>query len=242
MLAMSRPNPTAERAANQVTGAQSIVKAMMLLELFTTERTELTVGAAASALDIPKPSAHRLLSVLCQRSLLRQDKPGGPYALGPRVVALAAAYRHSQPLSTIALPHMRALLGEVDQTINLYVRLNDTRVVIERLQSSHGLQLVRPGDPLPLGVGAAGKVLAMSDDAARAAGVVVTRGERVPGACGIAAPIFNQSGKVIAALDIAGPLARMNERTIKQCSLAVLQTAQNISKDLGDPETSAASM
>ena len=108
-------------------GAQSIVKAIMLLELFTTERAELSVAAAAAALAIPRSSAHRLLAVLSQRGLLRQDHPGGPYAVGPRVVALAAAYRASEPLAVVALPRMRELLAEIDQTINLYVRLNDAR-------------------------------------------------------------------------------------------------------------------
>jgi len=219
-----------------VPGAQSIVKAIMLLELFTTEHAEFTVAEAAASLAIPRSSAHRLLMVLSHRGLLRQDRPGGPYALGPRVVALAAAYRASQPLSGVALPHMKALLADVDQTINLYVRLNDTRVVIERLESSHPLQLIRRGDPLPLSRGAAGRILALDDAEARAAGVIVTRGDRVPGACGIAAAIFNHSGRVVAALDVAGPANRFDPRTTERCKRAVARTARLISRDLGDTE------
>jgi DNA-binding IclR family transcriptional regulator len=224
------------RATPVVPGAQSIVKAMMLLELFTTEHAELTVAEAAAALDIPRSSAHRLLAVLSHRGMLRQDRPGGPYALGPRVLALSAAYRASQPLSAVALPHLKALLAELDQTVNLYVRLNDTRVVIERLESSHPLQLIRRGDPLPLGRGAAGRILAMSADQAREAGVLVTRGDRVPGACGIAAAVFDHAGQLAAALDVAGPADRFDARTVERCRKAVLRTARAISRDLGDPE------
>src|ERR1700692_912979 len=90
----TRPRPFVMPA--HVPGAQSILKAMALLEQFTTDRVELTVADAAASLGIPRSSAHRLLAALCQRGLLRQDRPAGPYALGPRVVALAAAYRASQ--------------------------------------------------------------------------------------------------------------------------------------------------
>jgi IclR family KDG regulon transcriptional repressor len=235
--ARKRRPPVVQAPPNVVPGAQSIVKAMMLLELFSTEHAELSVAEAAGELDIPRSSAHRLLAVLAQRGLLRQDRPGGPYALGPRVVALAAAYRASQPLSAVALPHLKALLAEVDQTVNLYVRLNDTRIVIERLESSHALQLIRRGDPLPIGHGAAGRILALSDAAAREAGVIVTRGDRVPGACGIAAAIFSHTGAVVAALDVSGPADRFDARTTQLCKRAVLRTARLISLDLGDPGT-----
>jgi IclR family KDG regulon transcriptional repressor len=222
--------------AKQVAGAQSIVKVLSLLDLFTTQRTELTVAQAASLLDIPRPSAHRLLSVLCQHGFLRH-RPGGPYALGARVVALSAAYRHSEPLTEIALPHMRDLMADIDQTINLYVRINDMRIVIERLQSSHALQFIYQRDPLPVGpgMGAAGRVLGFTDAEARAAGVIVTCGERVPGACGVSTAIFDSQGHVVAALDVSGPLERFTPSVIQRCSAGVLRAAQRISHDLGDP-------
>ena len=111
---------------NVVPGAQSIVKAMMLLELFSTEHVELSVAEAAGELTSRVFVAHRLLAVPCAARLAAPRSAGGPYALGPRVVALAAAYRASQPLGG-RVPHMKALLADVDQTVNLYVRLNDTR-------------------------------------------------------------------------------------------------------------------
>lgn len=218
-------------------GAQSILRAISLLELFIEQRTELTVADAAASLEISRSSAHRLLTVLKYRGYIRQERRGGKYALGPRVVALAAAYRSSQPLSKVAIPHMQALLAKLNETVGLYVRQNDSaRVLIERLESTHPIQVVMAaGEPMPLGIGATGRLLGMSDAAARAAGTVITHGERVPNARAVAAPIFDHEGKLVAAIDVCGPISRFPMTAVRQYAKDVRATAEAISRALGDP-------
>jgi DNA-binding IclR family transcriptional regulator len=220
-----------------VAGAQSIARTLTVLELFTPQRTEMTVADVAKAAKLPKATAHRLLAALRERGYMRQETGGGPYSLGPRVTALAAAYAASQSISRAALPHMHALRSRLNETVGLYVRLNeDSRVLIERLESSHPMQVVMPrGVPMPLGVGAGGKVLASDDEAARRGGTIVTKEERVPNACGIAAPIFDDRGHVVGALDVSGPLDRFPAPAIVRYKRDILKTAAAISRDLGDP-------
>jgi DNA-binding IclR family transcriptional regulator len=216
-------------------GAQSVEKALTLLELFTPSRTTLTVADVADALGIPKSSAHRLLSVLRKRGYTRQIRAGGSYGLGPRTVGLALAYRASEPLSTVAIPHMESLRQKINETVGLYVRENDNRVLIERLESSHAMQVtMTPGEPMPLR-GAAGRILAMDSTQAREAGVVVSRGERVPNACGIAAPIFDNEEQLVAVLDISGPFDRFQPAAVRRYSREVSHTARAISAALGAP-------
>lgn len=218
------------------TGAQSILRAISLLELFIPQKTELTVADAAAALGISRSSAHRLLNVLRQRGYIRQERRGGKYALGPRIVALAAAYRSSQLLSKVALPHMQQLLTKLNETVGLYVRQNDSaRVLIERLESTHAMQVVMAaGEPMPLGIGATGRLLEMSDADARAAGIVITHGERVPNARAIAAPIFDHEGKLVGAIDVCGPIGRFPMTAVRQYAKDVRATAEAISQALGD--------
>lgn len=218
-----------------VMGAATIVKATMLLDLFTPERTAITLAELATELRIPKPTVHRLLAALKSRGYLRQDRSSGPYALGPRALGLAQAYRASNPLPRIAQPHMEALLREVHQTVALYVRNGDReRVCIERLTSAHPMQVVMAiGESTPLGVGAGGRVLALDDKAARSVKALVTYAERVPNACGIASPIFDHQGRVVAALDVSGPLDRFPKSSIAKFSRAVQRTALAISRGLG---------
>jgi DNA-binding IclR family transcriptional regulator len=132
---------------------------------------------------------------------------------------------------------MLSLRDRLNETVGLHVRFNETsRVLIERLESTHAMQVVMPrGVPLPLGVGAGGRVLAYDDAAARSVGAVVTKQERVPNACGIAAPIFNHEGHVVGALDISGPLDRFTATSITRYKREVVKAASAISRDLGDP-------
>ena len=197
----------------------------------------MTVGEVAKAAGLPKATAHRLLAVLRERGYTRQAESGGAYALGPRITALAAAYAASQSISRAALPHMHNLRSRLNETVGLYVRFNDdSRMLIERLESSHPMQVVMPpGVPMPLGIGAGGKILACNDQAARKIGVVVTKEERIPNACGIAAPIFDHDGHVVAAIDVSGPLDRFRAPAIARYKRELLKTAAAISRDLGDP-------
>jgi DNA-binding IclR family transcriptional regulator len=199
----------------------------------------MTVAEVATAAKLPKATAHRLLAVLRERGYTRQEIAGGPYSLGPRIPALASAYSASQSLSRAALPHMQSLRDRLNETVGLYVRFNDTsRVLIERLESSHPMQVVMPrGLPMPLGVGAGGKVLACDDVAARSVGAIVTKQERVPNACGIAAPIFDHDGRVVGAVDVSGPLERFTAISIARYKRELVKTAKAISHDLGDPQS-----
>lgn len=225
-----------DQRSKRVAGAQSITRTLTILELFTPQRTEMTVADVAKAAKLPKPTAHRLLAALRERGYMRQETTGGPYALGPRITALSAAYSASQSVSRAALPHMQALRARLNETVGLYVLFNEhSRVLIERLESSHPMQVVMPrGVPMPLGVGAGGKVLACDDAKARRVGAIVTKEERIPNACGIAAPIFDHDGQVVAALDISGPLERFPAAAIVRYKRDILKAAGAISRDLGD--------
>jgi IclR family KDG regulon transcriptional repressor len=131
---------------------------------------------------------------------------------------------------------MQALRDRLNETVGLYVRINDrARVLIDRLESSHPMQVVMPrGVPMPLGIGAGGKVLACDDVAARKFGAIMTKEERIPNACGIAAAIFDHDGHVVAALDISEPLDRFPTTAIVRYKRDIVKTAGAISRDLGD--------
>ena len=216
-------------------GARSVIRALRVLELFTVEHVMLTVAAVSEALDIPRSTAHRLLTTLVGRGYLRQEIPGGPYALGARVLALAQAYEASEPLTRAALPAMYDLLAKTGESVALHIRQSaHTRMCLHRIESAHPMQIVIPiGQPMPLELGAAGRVLRLSADDARRGEAIVSRGERVPNACGIAAPIFDHRGTVVAALDISGPLDRFPPAATARHRKAVMAAARRVSQTLG---------
>lgn len=64
-------------------------------------------------------------------------------------------------------------------------------------------------------------------------GFAVTKGENNPEMGGIAAPIRDHSGKVVASCGVAIPAFRMDESLIKRCTELVLKTSADISEGLG---------
>lgn len=73
---------------------------------------------------------------------------------------------------------------------------------------------------------------AILDDVART-GYAITQGENHPEMGGIAAPIRNHSGKVVASCGIAIPIFRMDQKLIERTTPLVLDAAAKISEDLG---------
>jgi len=64
-------------------------------------------------------------------------------------------------------------------------------------------------------------------------GFALSHGEWTVDASGVAAPIFNQRGQMIAALTISGPTQRFTEEKIEQVTKTCIRTANQISRLLG---------
>lgn len=67
----------------------------------------------------------------------------------------------------------------------------------------------------------------------RERGYAVSLGERIADGGGIAAPVFGPTGKIRAAVQIAGPLARVNDQTIGQLSEHVVDVSLKCTACLG---------
>lgn len=67
----------------------------------------------------------------------------------------------------------------------------------------------------------------------RETGHAINRGEWREGVCGVAAPIRDARGQVIAAIGISGPIDRLKLRTLKQLAPEVMAAARSISAGLG---------
>lgn len=70
-------------------------------------------------------------------------------------------------------------------------------------------------------------------DLIRAAGVGLSRGQRVAEAIAIAAPIFAEGGRLAAALTISGVASRWDRDRILEAAVAVKEAAEWISRQLG---------
>ena len=69
----------------------------------------------------------------------------------------------------------------------------------------------------------------------RACGYAVSHGERFEDALGLAAPIFDAGGQVVASLNVGGPIMRFTDASVAKFAPQIVQLAYEISRALGYP-------
>ena len=90
-------------------GAQSALRAIRLLKLFTLEQPQLRLGELAAKAGLNITTAHRLLQALLSESMLEKDAESGAYRLGPAVIALGVQALSSDNLRLKARPLLKSL-------------------------------------------------------------------------------------------------------------------------------------
>jgi DNA-binding IclR family transcriptional regulator len=141
---------------------QALDRAFAVLELFATDRPEWGTTEVARAAGLPVPTAHRILGALAGRRYLARDERTRRFRLGPAALDLGDRARVMLDLRRVALPVLRRLARETDETALLTVPngTRDASVCLERVESSQPLRLsVEAGRRLPLHAGASQKAL-----------------------------------------------------------------------------------
>ncbi|SFG32073.1 IclR family transcriptional regulator, acetate operon repressor [Actinopolymorpha cephalotaxi] len=142
-------------------GVQSIDRAVVILRCFDTAHPELGISDIARRTGLSTSTTHRLLSALQDNGLVRQSRDRR-YALGPLLLRLARVGAAPASVLDAARPVMTRLRDEVEETVGLHVLLpTRERAVIDQVESRHPLRRTYTefGAPIPLPLGAPGKVL-----------------------------------------------------------------------------------
>jgi len=202
-----------------------------------------TLSEVAGRTGLPRPTAHRLLSALEAHYLVsRRD---GRYVLGLRLLGWGNRAA-GVGLVERARPVLEGLRDESGESTQLYVREGGRRVCVASVERVSGLRDTVPvGAVMPLERGSAGKVLlawargGVDDrpDAALLRGIRV-RGwaesvaEREAGVASVSAPVFEEDGRLRAAVSISGPISRLGESPGQRLSQLVVGAARKIERNL----------
>ncbi|MGH3586766.1 MAG: IclR family transcriptional regulator [Pseudonocardia sp.] len=120
---------------------ESVDKALLLLQMLR-DHGRLRVRQAATDLQIAPSTAHRLLAMLVYRDFARQDEDRC-YVPGPGLSAAPAAGSITDRLRRRLLPAMRTLCEQVNETVNLMVRVGTQTRIVASVEST---QLLHVGD------------------------------------------------------------------------------------------------
>lgn len=196
------------------------------------------------ATGLPRATAHRLAVGLEAHQLLTRDDAGRWLpGSGLRQLAGAAA----DPLVHAAegvLPELQLTTGE---SVQLYRREGNQRVCIAAVEPPTGLRDTVPvGMRLPMTAGSAARVLAaFADSDSRSAatesaftdralteirrrGWAHSAGERAEGVASVSAPVYDRTGRVVAAVSVSGPIDRMGRRPGERWAADLLDAAARI--------------
>jgi DNA-binding IclR family transcriptional regulator len=114
-------------------GAQSVLRAVAMLEAFTDERPLWSAGELAAAVGLNRTTAYRLLTALESAELVSRDLVTDSYRLGSGLIALGARARRANLVRAVSLPELTRLAGSTGESATLEVLSGQEVVIIEEI-------------------------------------------------------------------------------------------------------------
>lgn len=135
------------------------LRLLVLLERIAQEGASVSPSALSTALNLPKPTIHRLLSTAEELGFVQRDLDGRSFGAGTRLRKLSANTLSSQRVRTERLLVMKALAEEVGETCNLAAPGRYGMVYIDRVETHWPLRIQLPvGTQVPFYCTASGKM------------------------------------------------------------------------------------
>ena len=239
-------------------GAQAALRAIRLLKLFTTARSELQLAEICELSGLNKTTTHRLLQALYSEELLARNPATGSYRLGPGLMALGVLALSSNNLRLRARPLLRKLADETGETATLEIPIDDTMLILDEVTSKHFVGAVgNVGTRWPIHATSTGKALIAFDQHGperlgdklsaltpqtitvhdvlqkqlgdiRRRGFAETVDELEDGFSGVGAVVRGSMGEILGAISICGPTQRMPESRRARLGATLCKVAERL--------------
>lgn len=241
---------------------RAVENALRLLEELAADEVGFGVTGLSRTLELPKNNVFRLLATLELHGYAERVALTGNYRIGARALALGDSVRRVRRLPEFARPFLEGLSFELGETAHVAVGLGAEVLAIEGCEPARSVRAAsRVARPRPAHSSALGKVClafrtgSLTDwaleprtlhtiidpdkfrDHLRAVvseGFALDREEAETGVVCAAAPVFDASGQLVAALGLTAPAFRLDEKALLgQAVPAVLAAARGLSAQLG---------
>lgn len=152
--------PERRTATNRSRQVQSLTRALALLELVARSHDGLTLAELARTVGLPPSTVHRFLTTLEQRGYVRHDAAGSIWQIGVQAFIVGSAFLRTRDVLAMAQPHMRRLMEESGETVNLYVVDEGEVVCIGQVECRQMMRAIaRPGGRVKMHCSGAGKAM-----------------------------------------------------------------------------------
>ena len=121
----------------------ALTRGMDILELFLDAKQPLTAPDIVTALNLPRTTAHELISTLIARGYLEalSDQPN-KFRLGVRVFQLGSAYQDRLSLSDLGRQVAQQIVAECGETVHVAVLEGTDVIYIAKVDSTHQVRMV----------------------------------------------------------------------------------------------------
>lgn len=223
-------------------GVAALERGLSLLTAFRGSEGTLSLAELAQRTRMYKSTILRLCVSLEREGFLsRQEK--GQYRLGAVVYELGAIYRQAFHLEPYVMPVLRDLEIASGESASFYVREEEYRVCLHRVDSSQAIREahVRAGDRFPL-TGSSATVLVLRAfcgeageelDRVRAQGEAASFGAHSPDTAAVAFPVFGEMNRFLGAISISGPRVRFTEEAVASMREQLSEASAELSRSLG---------
>ncbi|WP_294326333.1 helix-turn-helix domain-containing protein [uncultured Sphingomonas sp.] len=231
MATIIKDRPTVE-------GVAAAERALELLTCFRTGDKALSLAEIADRTGLVKSTIMRL-AVSLERYNLIVRLHDGRYQLGSGVVRLSTIYQDSVALEEHVMPVLAALAVMTQETATFYVRHGDVRLCLFRVNSPSSLRLdVQPGTQRPMDEAGSAQLLRLfanwpDERPALPPLPIYTVGATTPHVASASVPVIGQGNRLVGALSLAGPDARLTEERARQVALPLLEAGLSLCRSLG---------
>ena len=223
---------------------KSLVKAIQVLECFTTEKPTLGISEMAAMLGYNKATVYNIVSTFAALGYLEQNPDTQKYSLGLKFLHFSYIITSHIRLSTAMEPYLQKIADATQETV--YFGIHHENRVLYLETRTPGEQFQRPilGEKAPMYCTGLGKcLLAFGKDSylddisepfppytvntitrkeklleeleeIRKRGYSTDNMEHEFGISCVAVPLFGLSGEIIGAVSVSGPSLRFTAQTI----------------------------
>jgi DNA-binding IclR family transcriptional regulator len=242
------------------TVSQSLDRVIVLIDELAQGPKRL--GELAKTLDIHKSTVLRTLQTLERHGWVRRQGDPPEFRLGLRLVDLSNSVLADLDVRTVARPSLQRLGELTGETAHLAVRDGAEMVYLDKVESVHPVRMYsRIGARAPLHCTGVGKVLLAYTPAdqwprlelRRYTDRTITSMQELTTTCAeirrrgwgwderehedtvrcIAAPIFNATDEVVAAVSVSVPTSRLSAKQLRARVPLLLDVVGEISRGLG---------
>jgi DNA-binding IclR family transcriptional regulator len=139
--------------------ASATLRAIAMLEMIVGADHPVSLTEAMSKVNLPKPTAYRILTLLERAGLLVREPDGKRFTVGPRLAKFGTEILMNSSVRAPRRVILQRLVDDIGETCNFTMLDGSEVVYLDRVETAWPLRMnLQPGSRVPLHCTASGKL------------------------------------------------------------------------------------